>query len=87
MITIAVDCMGGDHWPPRHAPCVRSFLIPATRTPSCCWWGELMRSMGFHCTMRCRVVPATEVVAMDDPVEVALRRKKDSSMRVAIGAG
>jgi glycerol-3-phosphate acyltransferase PlsX len=27
---------------------------------------------------------ATEVVAMDDPVEVALRRKKDSSMRVAI---
>jgi glycerol-3-phosphate acyltransferase PlsX len=30
------------------------------------------------------VVPATEVVAMDDPVEVALRKKKDSSMRVAI---
>jgi glycerol-3-phosphate acyltransferase PlsX len=29
-------------------------------------------------------VPASEVVAMDDPVEVALRRKKDSSMRVAI---
>ena len=33
---------------------------------------------------RCRVVPATEVVGMSDPVEVALRRKKDSSMRVAI---
>jgi phosphate acyltransferase len=33
---------------------------------------------------RARVVPATEVVAMDDAVEVALRRKKDSSMRVAI---
>jgi len=29
-------------------------------------------------------VPASEVVAMDDAVEVALRRKKDSSMRVAI---
>lgn len=27
---------------------------------------------------------ATEVVSMDDPVEVALRRKKDSSMRVAV---
>ena len=27
---------------------------------------------------------ATEAVTMDDPVEVALRRKKDSSMRVAI---
>jgi phosphate acyltransferase len=34
--------------------------------------------------VRCSVVPATEVVTMDDPVEVALRRKKDSSMRVAI---
>jgi glycerol-3-phosphate acyltransferase PlsX len=33
---------------------------------------------------RAQVVAATEVVAMDDPIEVALRRKKDSSMRVAI---
>lgn len=30
------------------------------------------------------VVAASEVVAMDDPVEVALRKKKDSSMRVAL---
>lgn len=29
------------------------------------------------------IIAASEVVAMDDPVEVALRRKKDSSMRVA----
>src|SRR3546814_8253622 len=29
---------------------------------------------------------ASEVVAMDDSVEVALRRKKDSSMRVAVQA-
>ncbi len=33
---------------------------------------------------RAEIVPASEVVAMDDPVEIALRRKKDSSMRVAI---
>ncbi len=33
---------------------------------------------------RATIVPATEVVAMDDAVEVALRKKKDSSMRVAI---
>jgi len=32
---------------------------------------------------RLEVVSATEVVAMDDSVEVALRRKKDSSMRQA----
>lgn len=30
------------------------------------------------------VLNASEVVTMDDPIEVALRRKKDSSMRVAI---
>jgi len=34
----------------------------------------------------CEVVHASEVVAMDDSVEVALRRKKDSSMRVAAQA-
>ena len=33
---------------------------------------------------RCTVIAASEVVEMDDPVEVALRRKKDSSMRVAV---
>ncbi len=35
---------------------------------------------------RIEIVPASEVVAMDDPVEVALRRKKDSSMRLAAQA-
>src|SRR5205085_153159 len=34
---------------------------------------------------RCGIVAASEVVEMDDPIEVALRRKKDSSMRVAVG--
>jgi phosphate acyltransferase len=33
---------------------------------------------------RCTLRTATEVITMDDPVEVALRRKRDSSMRVAI---
>lgn len=32
------------------------------------------------------ILPATQVVSMDDTVEVALRRKKDSSMRVAVQA-
>ena len=35
---------------------------------------------------RYTIVGATEVVTMDDPVEVALRRKKDSSMRIAAQA-
>lgn len=33
---------------------------------------------------RAHIVPATEVVTMDDNIEIALRRKKDSSMRQAI---
>ena len=33
---------------------------------------------------RCQIVEAREVVTMDDPIEIALRRKKDSSMRVAV---
>lgn len=33
---------------------------------------------------RITTVAASEVVGMDDPIEVALRRKKDSSMRVAV---
>ena len=35
---------------------------------------------------RIEIVPASEVVSMDDPVEVALRRKKNSSMRLAVEA-
>lgn len=35
---------------------------------------------------RYRILPASEVVTMDDPVEIALRRKKDSSMRLAAQA-
>jgi glycerol-3-phosphate acyltransferase PlsX len=30
------------------------------------------------------IVHASEMVEMDDPIEIALRRKKDSSMRVAL---
>ena len=33
---------------------------------------------------RASIVPALEVVEMHDPLEVALRRKKDSSMRVSV---
>lgn len=33
---------------------------------------------------RAQLVGASEVVTMDDPLEVALRRKKDSSMRISI---
>jgi len=44
----------------------------------------LPESLGAYSHPRVTVVTASEVVGMDDPIEVALRRKKDSSMRVAI---
>ncbi|MEY4415762.1 MAG: hypothetical protein RIQ53_3055 [Pseudomonadota bacterium] len=82
-VRLSVDCMGGDHGPSVTLPACRQFLdthpqaelrlvgLPAALAPAAQW-------------PRCTLVEASEVVAMDDPVEVALRRKRDSSMRVAI---
>ncbi|NDP37395.1 MAG: phosphate acyltransferase PlsX [Rhodoferax sp.] len=82
MITIAVDCMGGDHGPRVTLPACRHFLDRHADA-------ELLlvgrpESLGAFSHPRARAVAASEVVGMDDPLEVALRRKKDSSMRVAI---
>lgn len=82
MITIAVDCMGGDHGPRVTLPACRAFLDGHAEA-HLLLVGLPERLAGFvH--PRATVVAASEVVGMDDTVEVALRRKKDSSMRVAI---
>ncbi len=82
MITIAVDCMGGDHGPVFTLPACRQFL---DRFPdaSVILVGQAASLQNFS-HPRATKLTATEVVGMDDPLEVALRRKKDSSMRVAI---
>ncbi|MDO5692182.1 MAG: phosphate acyltransferase PlsX [Pseudomonadota bacterium] len=82
MIVLAVDCMGGDHGVKVTLPACQRFLerYPDARLLLV---GQAEALAGFA-HERARVVPATEVVAMDDAVEVALRKKKDSSMRVAI---
>jgi glycerol-3-phosphate acyltransferase PlsX len=82
MTTLAVDCMGGDHGPAVTLAACRQFLdrepearlLLVGRPEALAAWNH----------PRGTVVAAGEVVAMDDPVEVALRKKKDSSMRVAI---
>lgn len=86
MITIAVDCMGGDVGPAATLPACEAFLAshPGTRLLLVGLSDALARRSGLLASDRCTVVPATEVVTMDDTVEVALRRKRDSSMRVAI---
>ncbi|MEH3087787.1 MAG: phosphate acyltransferase PlsX [Xylophilus ampelinus] len=82
MITLAVDCMGGDHGPRVTLAACRRFLDnhPDARLLLV---GQPASLSGFS-HARASTVAASEVVAMDDAIEVALRRKKDSSMRVAI---
>ena len=82
MITLAVDCMGGDHGPRVTLAACRQFL--GNHPDARLLLVGLADSLKDFSHDRATIVPATEVVAMDDPVEVALRRKKDSSMRVAI---
>ncbi|HRF72076.1 MAG TPA: phosphate acyltransferase PlsX [Accumulibacter sp.] len=86
MITVAVDCMGGDHGPRvtvpaaldfvRDQPDVRVILVGITES--------IRPFLGDAAVGRVAVRHATEVVAMDESPSVALRTKKDSSMRVAI---
>jgi glycerol-3-phosphate acyltransferase PlsX len=88
-VKISIDCMGGDHGPAVTVPAAVSFvrshpdahlllvgIESAVRA-------QLKKSKAVD-EPRLTVVSATEVVEMDDPVEVAMRKKKDSSMRVAI---
>jgi glycerol-3-phosphate acyltransferase PlsX len=82
MITLAVDCMGGDHGPSVTLPACRHFL-DHTPDVSLLLVG-LPASLSSFTHARAQVVAASEVVGMDDSIEIALRKKKDSSMRVAI---
>ena len=82
MITLAVDCMGGDHGPRVTLAACRRFLEDhADARLLMVGLPDVLQGFVHE---RATLVPASEVVTMDDPVEVALRRKKDSSMRVAI---
>ncbi len=84
---IAIDCMGGDHGPSVTVPAAIRFLAdhPAA---SLILVGreELLRPLLASRAedARLRVVNASEIVEMDESPAVALRNKKDSSMRVAI---
>ncbi len=86
MITIAVDCMGGDHGTSITLPACAAFLAshPDARLLLVGQPDALKSLPSGLDASRCSVVAASEVVSMDDSVEHALRRKKDSSMRVAI---
>ena len=84
---IAIDCMGGDHGPSVTVPAAIQFLTghPAAHIVLV-GKDEILRPLlGSHTEdARIRIVHATEVVGMDESPALALRNKKDSSMRVAI---
>ena len=89
IVTVAVDAMGGDHGPAVTVPASLSFLAdtPEARVTLVGLEAPLRAALSKSrspARERISIHPATEVVAMDEPPAEALRRKKDSSMRVAI---
>ncbi|MDE2128123.1 MAG: phosphate acyltransferase PlsX [Betaproteobacteria bacterium] len=87
--SLAVDVMGGDLGPSATLPACRALLdshaqcrVLLVGQPEVMQPGLDLHGLSGH--PRVEIVPASEVVTMDDSVEIALRRKKDSSMRRAI---
>ena len=75
--------MGGDHGTVVTLPACRAFLA-AHPEAELILVGRPDALAEARDWPRCTIVAATEVVEMTDSIEVALRRKKDSSLRVAI---
>ena len=82
MTTIAVDCMGGDHGTRVTLPASARFL--EQHPDAHLILVGLPDSLKAFSHPRAQLVMAREMVTMEDSLEIALRRKKDSSMRVAI---
>ena len=82
MTTIAVDCMGGDCGTDVTLPACRNFLLHHPQANLILV--GLADSLKNFVDPRAILVAASEVVGMNDPIEIALRRKKDSSMRIAV---
>lgn len=90
-VTVAVDVMGGDHG---LVTCVEGAVraLDDPRTPPdtrLCLVGDadaLQAALRPHARLapRLDVLPATQVVTMDDAPREAIRRKKQSSMRLAL---
>ena len=86
---IAVDAMGGDYGPSVTVPACFDFLASNSEAELLLVGlkepleRELARVHSEH-KSRVTLVPATEVVGMDEDVRTAIRTKKHSSMRVAI---
>lgn len=88
-ITVAIDAMGGDHGAHVTVPAALAILRrDADVNIVLVGLVEVIEAeLRVHraaVSSRLRIHPASEVVTMDDPPALALRNKKDSSMRVAV---
>jgi glycerol-3-phosphate acyltransferase PlsX len=88
-VTVAIDCMGGDHGPHVTVPAAVDYLRRIENANVIlvglqdAITAELDR-LKAAAEPRLAVRHASETVSMDDPPAAALRSKKDSSMRVAV---
>ena len=88
-ITIAIDCMGGDHGPGVTVPAALNFMLGHPETSVILVGAPEvilaeLKARRAAVSARLRIQPASEVIAMSDPPAAALKNKKDSSMRIAI---
>ena len=84
---IAIDCMGGDHGPSVTVPAALRFLGEQAGVSLILVGQEdaIRPLLASHASNpRLSIVHASEIVGMDESPALALRNKKDSSMRVAI---
>ena len=88
-VTVAIDCMGGDHGPHVTVPAALDCLL-RTEGVNVILVGHQeaieaeLRKHDAQANPRIVVQHASETVAMNESPAVALRSKKDSSMRVAV---
>lgn len=88
-ITVAIDAMGGDHGTHVTVPAALKFLKahPEVNVVLVGLQDAIeaeLKARHAKTGPRLRIHHASEVVAMDEPPQLALKNKKDSSMRVAI---
>jgi phosphate acyltransferase len=87
MLTIAVDAMGGDHSPKSEVDgAVQAASSLGVKVILVGLEDVLRRELDNHADWRSlaiEIVPASEVVTMDDSAARAVRAKRDSSLRVA----
>jgi phosphate acyltransferase len=88
-ITVAIDCMGGDHGPHVTVPAALNFLksnsdVDVVLVGLRDAIEAELKARGARSGPRLRVHHASEVVLMDESPALALRNKKDSSVRVAV---